>query len=64
MREVIRRMSLKAPRHDLAYWLSRPIEKLFAAVEALLQQALAAARGHDAEQGLQRVYRVTQLRRL
>ena len=63
MQKVVHRTTLKAVGLDLAYWLSRPVEERFAAVEALRQQALAPARGHDAEQGLQRVCRVTQLHR-
>ncbi len=46
---------------DLAYWLSRPMAERIAAVEALRQPVLEAL--PLAEQRLQRVYRVTTLKR-
>ena len=61
MEKVIHRATLKAANRDRAYWLSRPAEERFAALEALRQQAIAP--GSDARQGLQRVCRVTQLHR-
>ena len=61
MQKVILRTTLKAPDRDRAYWLSRPAEERFAAVEALRRQA--AASDPDVEQRLQRVCRVTQLHR-
>ena len=57
MEKVIVRTSMKSPQRDRAYWLSRSPEERFAAVEQLRQQAARP----DAEQGLQRVCRVTQL---
>ena len=61
MKKVVTRTSLKSPSRDREYWLSRPPEERFAAVEQLRQEA--AAGRPDAEQGLQRVCRVTRLRR-
>jgi hypothetical protein len=46
---------------DLAYWLSRPVAERIAAVEALRKPVLEAL--PLAEQRLQRVYRVTTLKR-
>ena len=46
---------------DLRYWLSRPVAERIAAVETLRQQFIAEQ--CNVEPRLQRVYRVTQLRR-
>ena len=46
---------------DLAYWLSRPMAERIAAVEALRKPVLEAL--PLAQQRLQRVYRVTTLKR-
>jgi hypothetical protein len=61
MDKVIHRTTLRAAPSDLAYWLSRPVEERIAAVEKLRSDALAGR--PDAEQRLQRVCRVTQLKR-
>jgi hypothetical protein len=61
MKKVVTRTSLNDPPRDREYWLSRPPEERLAAVEQLRQQA--AAGSPDAEQGLQRVCRVTRLHR-
>jgi hypothetical protein len=53
--------TLHAKSTDRAYWLSRPIEERIAAVEFLRQQLFEAR--PDAEQGLQRVCRITQRQR-
>jgi hypothetical protein len=60
MEKVVARTSLKERSRDLAYWLSRSPEERLAAVEDLRRQA---ASDPDAEQGLQRVCRITQLHR-
>ena len=46
---------------DLAYWLKQPVPARLAAVEVLRQDYLRTL--PDAEQRLQRVCRVTQLKR-
>lgn len=46
---------------DLEYWLSRPMAERIAAVEALRKPVLEAL--PLAEQRLQRIYRVTTLKR-
>jgi hypothetical protein len=46
---------------DLAYWLSQPVQARLAAVEALRMQYMQTL--PDAEQRLQRVCRVTSLKR-
>jgi hypothetical protein len=61
MQRVVNKTTLKAATKDVRYWLSRPVEERFAALEALRQQAITP--GSDAEQRLQRVCRVTQLHR-
>ena len=45
---------------DLAYWLTQPVQARLAAVEVLRQQYIQTL--PDAEQRLQRVCRVTQLK--
>lgn len=61
MKKVVTRTSLNNQPRDREYWLSRPPEERLAAVEQLRQQA--ATGRPDAEQGLQRVCRVTRLQR-
>jgi hypothetical protein len=61
MQKVVTRTTLKTASKDVRYWLSRPVEERFAALEALRLQAMPP--GSDAEQRLQRVCRVTQLHR-
>ncbi|MFN7571669.1 MAG: hypothetical protein ACK5TK_09485 [Betaproteobacteria bacterium] len=61
MEKVARRTQLKAAPKDSAYWLSRPAAERIAAVEALREQAMANL--PDAQRRLQRVCRVTQLKR-
>jgi hypothetical protein len=51
--------SLQDPDDSLAYWLSKPIEERFAALEFLRQQWISM-QPHAAEQGFQRVCTVTQ----
>jgi hypothetical protein len=51
--------SLQDPDDSLAYWLSKPIEERFAALEFLRQQWIST-QPHAAEQGFQRVCTVTQ----
>lgn len=61
---TVRKTSLREAdddARDLAYWLSRPIADRIAAVEALRKPVLEAL--PLAEQRLQRVYRVTTLKR-
>jgi hypothetical protein len=61
---VIRKTTLHEANddvRDLAYWLSRPVAERVAAVEALRKPVLEAL--PLAEQRLQRVYRVTTLKR-
>ena len=61
---VIRKTSLRQANddaRDLAYWRSRPIAERIAAVEALRRPVLEAL--PLAERRLQRVYRVTSLKR-
>jgi hypothetical protein len=59
MKKVIARATLKTTGRDRAYWLSRPVEERFAAVEHLRQQWLAL--NPDAGSKLQRVCRITRL---
>jgi hypothetical protein len=61
MQKVVTRTTLRKTKSDRAFWLSRPVEERFAAVETLRLQ-LTPSSG-DAEQRLQRVCRVTQLHR-
>ena len=61
MEKVVTRTTLRGAQSDLAYWLSRPVEERIAAVESLRRDALAAR--PEAEPRLQRVCRVTQLKR-
>jgi hypothetical protein len=61
MDKVILRTTLRSAPSDLAYWLSRPVEERIAALEKLRSDVLAGR--PDAEQRLQRVCRVTQLKR-
>ena len=61
---VIRKTSLRHANddvRDVAYWLSQPIADRIAAVEALRKPVLEAL--PFAERRLQRVYRVTTLKR-
>ena len=61
---AIRKTSLRRANddlRDLAYWLSRPIAERIAAVEALREPVLEEL--PVVEQRLQRVYRVTTLKR-
>ena len=61
---VIRKTSIRQANddaRDLAYWLSRPVAERIAAVEVLRKPVLEAL--PLAEQRLQRVYRVTTLKR-
>jgi uncharacterized membrane protein len=61
---VIRKTTLHEANddvRDLAYWLSRPVAERVAAVEALRKPVLEAL--PLAEQRLQRVYRVTTVKR-
>jgi len=48
---------------NLSYWLSRPVAERIAAVEVLRQQALGSEAIPDAEQRLQRIFRVAQRQR-
>jgi len=59
MQKVVTRTTLKAAKPDRLYWLSRPVEERFAALEALRLQAMAP--GSDAELRVQRVCRITRL---
>jgi hypothetical protein len=61
MDKVVVRTTLRTAPSDLAYWLSRPVEERIAAVERLRSDAMAGR--PNAEQRLQRVCRVTQLKR-
>jgi hypothetical protein len=61
MEKVVHRVPMKGAPRDRAYWMSRPVQERFAAVEFLRQQAHAETA--DAQQGLQSVCRVTQLKR-
>ena len=61
MKKVITKATLHSQPSDLAYWLAQPVEARFAALEMLRQQAHAHI--PDAEQRLQRVYSVTQLKK-
>lgn len=61
---VIRKTTLHEANddaRDLAYWLSKPMAERIAAVEALRKSVMDAL--PDAQQRLQRVYRVTTLKR-
>lgn len=62
--KVIRKTTLREANddaRDVAYWLSRPVAERFAAVEALRAPVMEAL--PHAEQRLQRIYRVTTLKR-
>jgi hypothetical protein len=62
--KVVRKTTLHAANddaRDLAYWLSRPMAERIAAVEALRLPVVEAL--PLAQQRLQRVYRVTTLKR-
>ena len=62
--KVIRKTTLHEANddvRDVAYWLSRPVAERLAAVEALRRPVMEAL--PLAEQRLQRVYRVTTLKR-
>ena len=61
MKKVVTKTTLNSQPSDLAYWLAQPVEARFAALETLRQQAHAHT--PDAEQRLQRVYSVTQLKK-
>ena len=61
MKKVVTKTTLNSQPNDLAYWLAQPVEARFAALEMLRQQAHANT--PDAEQRLQRVYTVTQLKK-
>jgi hypothetical protein len=61
MDKVILRTTLRSAPSDRAYWLSRPVEERIAALEKLRSDVLAGR--PEAEQRLQRVCRVTQLKR-
>jgi hypothetical protein len=50
----------KTGNSDLRYWLSRPVEERFAALEQLRQQYISLH--FDVEPRLQRIYRVAQRR--
>ena len=57
MKKVVTKTALKSQSNDLAYWLSRPPAERIAAVELLRQQTHGYA-----EQRLQRVFKLTQLK--
>ena len=61
MKKVVTKTTLNSQPNDLAYWLAQPVEARFAALEMLRQQAHAHI--PEAEQRLQRVYSVTQLKK-
>jgi hypothetical protein len=61
MERVVVRTTLRTAPSDLDYWLSRPVEERIAAVEKLRSDAMTGR--PDAEQRLQGVCRVTQLKR-
>ena len=61
MDKTVVRTTLKAEEPALRYWLSRPVAERVAAVETLRQHYIA--QHFDVEPRLQRVCRVTQLRR-
>jgi hypothetical protein len=54
MEKVVTITTLKDQPKDLAYWLSRPVEDRFAALEFLRRQA----HPDDAEHRLQRVFKI------
>lgn len=60
MEKVVTRTTLRTAPSDLSYWRARTIEERIAAVESLRRDAMAGR--PDAEQRLQRVCRVTQLK--
>jgi type III secretory pathway lipoprotein EscJ len=55
MEKVVTIATDKDQPKDLAYWLSRPVEERFAAVEFLRRQA----HPDDADHRLRRVFKVT-----
>ena len=62
--KVVRKTTVRTANddaRDLAYWLSRPVHERLAAVEELRRPVMEAL--PIAEQRLQRVYRVTTLKR-
>ncbi|HVZ43160.1 MAG TPA: hypothetical protein VHA82_05060 [Ramlibacter sp.] len=64
MEPVVAKHSLRDPsqaQKNLAYWLAQPIEARIAAVEALRLQRHPEL--SDADQGLQRVCRITRRQR-
>jgi len=56
MERVVTRTSLHEPDHDLAYWLTRPVEERIAALAQMRREFEGWA--VEAEPGLPRVARV------